>query len=328
MERVDYQSFIVQDLLNDHKESKLNLNPWYQRRSVWTNSQKSYLINTLFERKPIPALYIRHAIDIEKQKSVKEVVDGQQRCRAIIDYCAGQFSARTPSTGRKIYGELSAEYRERLLLTPLPVGYLLGATDSDVIDIFARINSISKTLNSQEKRNANFGGEFKQFCLNISTQHLPFWRGAGIFSANDISRMNEVLFVSDLVLNMMNGLSDFRPKQLDTIYKENEELFERESEIRDRWNRVLDAMYLVPSQVFKDTIFSRQPIFFSLILALDQKIGKLNVGLEEKIYAIDAEFRDDSLQTPDILRFREAVRASTQRLSSRKTRRDFINSRL
>ena len=101
MDRVDYQSLIVQDLLNDHKDGKLNLNPWYQRRSVWTAAQKSYLINTLFQRKPIPAIYIRHAIDLKQQRSIKEVVDGQQRSRAIIEYCSGNFLARTSNDEKK-----------------------------------------------------------------------------------------------------------------------------------------------------------------------------------------------------------------------------------
>ena len=106
-------------------------------------------------------LRVVEKIDLEREKSVKEVVDGQQRSRAIIDYCDGQFAARIEGGTRKRFGELTMDQRERLLITPLPVGYLLGATDSDVIDIFARINSISKTLNAQEKRNAKFGGEFK-----------------------------------------------------------------------------------------------------------------------------------------------------------------------
>lgn len=328
MDRVDYQSLIIQDLLNDYRDEKLNLNPWYQRRSVWTPSQKSYLINTLFERKPIPALYVRHTIDLEKQKSLKEVVDGQQRSRAIIDYCAGKFSARVSGVGRKNFNELTNDLRERLLLTPLPIGYLLGASDADVIDIFARINSISKTLNSQEKRNAQFGGEFKQFCLDIATSTLPFWRSTGVFSANDISRMNEVLFVSDVIVNMMEGLVDYRPMLIDAVYKSNEDDFPRESEMRDRWNRVFDALLEINPQVIKDTIFSRQPLFFSLVICLDSK-GKFNSDkLEDQLYSIDAEFRDESKNSQDLISFRDAMKASTQRLQSRTIRQEFLNSRL
>ena len=323
MDRVDYQSLIIQDLINDNKEKKLDLNPWYQRRSVWSKSQKAYLLNTLFERKPIPAIYVRHTIDLENERSIKEVVDGQQRSRAIIEYCAGEFAARTASGDRKEFQSLSKHERERLLLTPLPVGYLLGASDEDVIDIFGRINSASKTLNSQEKRNSKFSGEFKQFCLNVSTSNLKFWRNTNIFSANDIARMIEVQFVADLVLNMINGISDFRPSALDNIYEENEDNFEMEEEISNRLSGILDHLFEIDSQTFRDTIFNRQPIFFSLVLALDE-IGVIPDDLKEKIYDIDSEFRAEEIEYEELKRFRSAVASSTQRLSSRKTRHDFL----
>jgi hypothetical protein len=35
MERVDYESLIISDLLGFYNGKTLNLNPWYQRRSVW-----------------------------------------------------------------------------------------------------------------------------------------------------------------------------------------------------------------------------------------------------------------------------------------------------
>lgn len=34
MERVDYESLIIQDLLNFHANESLDISPWYQRRSV------------------------------------------------------------------------------------------------------------------------------------------------------------------------------------------------------------------------------------------------------------------------------------------------------
>ena len=203
MERVDYQSLVIQDVINLERMDELNLSPWYQRRSVWNDSQKSYLINTLFERKPIPTLYIRHSIDLEKQKSVKEVVDGQQRIRAIVSFYNNEISALHPECGKKVkFADLTNAQKQMFLMTPLPIGYLQGATDSDVIDIFARINSVAKSLNSQEKRNAKYSGAFKQFCISESTKRLEFFRKYGIFTPTDFSRMNEVQFMSDVIINI------------------------------------------------------------------------------------------------------------------------------
>ena len=39
MERVDYESLIIQDLLNFYDDRSLNIEPWYQRRSVGSGPQ-------------------------------------------------------------------------------------------------------------------------------------------------------------------------------------------------------------------------------------------------------------------------------------------------
>lgn len=325
MERVDYQSMIIQDLVNDHKDEKLELNPWYQRRSVWTRPQKAYLINTLFERKPIPALYVRHSIDLEKSKSVKEVVDGQQRARAILEYCLGEFSALMPDgISRKTFLQLTVSEREKFLLTSIPVGFLLGATDSDVIDIFARINSVSKTLNDQEKRNSQFSGEFKQFALGQSVNRLDFWRSITLFTSNDISRMIEVQFMSDIIANLIRGLSDFSQSFLNKIYKQYDEEFPLAESVSSRLNAVFEKLYSLDKKVLTDTIFSRQPLFFSLIFALDAHPDINLTKLESAIRTIDAKFSDESVLDEGVVAFRKSIDASTQRISSRKVRNDFI----
>jgi uncharacterized protein with ParB-like and HNH nuclease domain len=209
MDRVDYQSIVIQDLINLYNSDELNLNPWYQRRSVWTPPQRAYLINTLLESKPIPAIYIRHSIDLELEKSIKEIVDGQQRIRSILSYCDDEIAVRHPSYERPVrFSKLNNNERSSFLMTAIPVGYLLGADDQDVIEIFGRINSVSKTLNAQEKRNAKWSGEFKQYCLKEAAQRLPFWRSRNVFTSNEIARMQEVQFVSEIVINFLGGLSD------------------------------------------------------------------------------------------------------------------------
>ena len=329
MERVDYQSMIVQDLVNDNKDNKLNLRPWYQRRSVWSRPQKAYLINTLFERKPIPALYIRHFIDTENSRSIKEVVDGQQRARSIIEYCENEFSARiTSGKIRKTFTQLTPTEREKFLLTPLPVGFLLGASDSDVIDIFARINSVSKSLNAQEKRNAKFSGEFKQFCLTQSTTRLDLWRNIGVFSANDIARMTEVQFVSDVALNLLKGLSDFSPAALDRVYKEYDEEFDRADEISGRLENIFEHLYKIDKRSITDTIFNRQPLLFSLMIIIDTKKTISKSRLENCLRSVDAAFLDEDADDDKIVAFRKASDASTQWIASRRTRDSYLRSHL
>jgi hypothetical protein len=218
---------------NLERRDELNLRPWYQRRIVWTPQQQSYLINTIHEQKPIPSIYIRHSIDVGSSRSIREVVDGQQRLFAVLEYTRDKFAARQPNYERPIkFGQLSSKERHQFLTTGLSVGLLLGADDSDVIEIFGRINSVSKKLTPPEKRNANFSGEFKQFCVRQASSRVDFWRNNNIFAALQIARMVEMQFVSELVLNMLDGLQDYSPKRIDDFYGKNDEKFSKEPDIR------------------------------------------------------------------------------------------------
>ncbi len=327
MDRVDYQSLILQDLLNLNKSNELELSPWYQRRAIWTTAQKSYLINTLFEQKPIPAIYIRHSLDLEKAKSIKEIVDGQQRTRTILSYCADEFAATHPAHPRKVkFSHLTRDQQQKFLLTAVPVGYLLGATDGDVIDIFGRINSVSKSLNAQEKRNAAFSGEMKQFCLRQSSSRIAFWRQYGIFSANDIARMQEVQFISDVVYNLIHGLSDYSSEKIDKLYSQFDEEFEQQKDINERLDFVFDAVAELQPERISDTIFKRQPVFFSLILALDS-IDKITINKFNKaINEIDERYNSDTYKTDEDTAFIAACSSSTQRISQRLIRDNYIKS--
>ena len=272
MDRVEYESIIIQDLLGFHERDELDISPWYQRRSVWSRPQKAYLINTIHENKPVPSIYIRHTVDLERETSIKEVVDGQQRVRCVIEYKNGHFSARHPKHREPVfYTELTRNERIHFLQSTLSVGYLVGATDSDVIEIFARINTISKNLNPQEKRNAKYGGAIKQFCLQEAMTRLPFWRQNRIFSDAQISRMAEVQFVSDLVLNLIEGLQDFSSAKLNAFYDKYDEDFPHANETTERLEQIYAMLLELPEGLIHNSIFGTPQILFSLMVVLDTK---------------------------------------------------------
>ncbi len=333
MDRVEYEKLIIQDLLNLHNNKELDINPWYQRRSVWTTSQKAYLINTLFEQKPIPTIYIRHSLDIDAEKSIREVVDGQQRVRSVLEYSDDAFAVKHPAYPKKVkFSQLKRTDIERFKLTSLSVGYLLGATDEDVIEIFGRLNSVAKTLNAQELRNARYSGEYKQFCLRQATKRLPLWRNLNIFTANRIARMDEVQFISDLTYNFINGLSDFSSPKLDQIYKKYDEEFAEEEDMERRSERVFSQIAGIKPEAIRDTIFRRAPLLFSLCLVLDSAPRKLSsTTIESALHAIDENLNSDiplSKRRKQDTEFYIACTASTQRIKQRGVRDSYIRMHL
>ena len=333
MERVDYESVIIQDLLGFFARQELNIMPWYQRRSVWQRPQKAYLINTILERKPVPSIYIRHTVDLESEKSIKEVVDGQQRIRCIVEYTANEFAAKHPNhKGQKSFGELSKIERIKFLQSALSVGYLIDATDSDVIEIFARINSVSKTLNPQEKRNAKFSGEFKQYCTAVSAERLPFWRQNRIFTDSQISRMQEVQFVSDLIMNLVEGLQDFSSSKLNSFYKLYDEDFPQKATMGKRLDRVFSLLLDLPEGTLQSSVFSNPQILFSLILVLDAASTIKRLAIKKCIEDIDSMV--ESVRSGDNTSAMEAsvysafTSGNLHRIRSRTLREREISSRL
>ena len=86
--------FTVADFLSWQKEGSLNINPPFQRRFVWKPDAKSYFIDTVIKGLPAPIIYLRQHTDLRTQKTVREVVDGQQRLTALYAVVKGKQVVR------------------------------------------------------------------------------------------------------------------------------------------------------------------------------------------------------------------------------------------
>src|SRR5713226_1145692 len=78
-ERNDF--FLPQILDYVKKNQWLNLHPEYQRRLVWDVKKKSLFIESLLLNIPIPPIFL-----YESELNRYEVMDGQQRLNAIIEF--------------------------------------------------------------------------------------------------------------------------------------------------------------------------------------------------------------------------------------------------
>ena len=72
-------------------EKSLELHPPFQRKPVWSSSNKSYLIDTILHDLPVPEIYIQ--VKTDKEGNTKYiVVDGQQRIRSILEFIDGEYN--------------------------------------------------------------------------------------------------------------------------------------------------------------------------------------------------------------------------------------------
>ena len=175
MKNFDSRAYSINDFLEWDDTKQLVLSPKFQRRSVWTDNAKSYLMDTIVRGKPIPKVFIRQSINVQTRKSIREVVDGQQRLRTILSYLNDGFKI-SPRHNEKYGGlyfsqldSVDSEIQQHILNYEVSTDLLVNLPDKEILDIFSRLNSYSVTLNDQEKINANHFGPFKVLACLLYT---------------------------------------------------------------------------------------------------------------------------------------------------------------
>jgi len=150
-----------------------NLRPEYQRRLRWNDRKKSQLIESFIMNVPVPPVFL-----FEASLGEFEVMDGQQRLSAIVDFLQNRFSLTglevwPPLNGRR-FDELPVTLKRALNRSKISAITLSaeGVSDEASIDlrtqVFERLNTGGERLNAQELRNSIFGGPFNGLLLELS----------------------------------------------------------------------------------------------------------------------------------------------------------------
>ena len=63
MKSYDSRTYSINDFVEWDAAKQLELNPRFQRRPVWTEKAKSFLMDTIIRGKPIPKVFIRQKIN-------------------------------------------------------------------------------------------------------------------------------------------------------------------------------------------------------------------------------------------------------------------------
>ena len=71
MKSFDSRVYSINDFIEWEQQGQLELNPAFQRRPVWSDKAKSYLIDTILRGKPIPKVFIRQRINVTTKTSTR-----------------------------------------------------------------------------------------------------------------------------------------------------------------------------------------------------------------------------------------------------------------
>ena len=185
----------ISDIIQWNEKKELELSPKYQRNYVWNEKAKAYLIDTIIRGLPIPPIFLRQKTDVTTKSTTREIIDGQQRIRAILEYIVDEgFAIKTAHNkdyGGKKYSELDEDAQEAMLEYEILAEVVTEKDESSIYDMFARLNSNNYVLNKQEIRNSKYWGDFKVFIYRLASQYRDFFLNNKLLGDNDCARMRD-----------------------------------------------------------------------------------------------------------------------------------------
>ncbi len=340
VEQATLTPYTIFDFVEWEASKQLIISPRFQRRDVWSAKAKSYLIDTILRSMPVPPLFVRLIVDPAARRPMREVVDGQQRLRAILGYLRGDFTVmrvHNSEHGGKSYWELPEEVRREFLSYQLGVYVLQNVSDAEVLGIFARLNTYTVTLKAQELRNASYFGAFKQTIYEVARRHLAFWRNYRILTDKGISRMLDAELVSVLIVTMMAGIRQTKAADLKEYYEDYDDEFPSGKQLSDQFDEVIDLIGDLLSEDLASSHFRGAPLFYSLFTALyDARFGlpgssnprieftlRRRTRLRAHLLTLNELF-DNGSPAQEHLRFLDANRRATADPSKRRIRHEHI----
>jgi hypothetical protein len=339
------QTYTVSDFIEWHKKKQLVLDPDFQRGSVWTPNAKVFLIDTILNDYPIPQVYFRTKIDPSTQTIIREVVDGQQRLRAILDFAADKMrlTGKAPKHKGKSYSSLSDDDKQAFLSYKIPAVQLINASNAAVLEVFARLNSYSVKVTPAELRHAEFSEPVKWAIYDTTRKWSTLWNDYSVVPVRESVRLRNTSVVADMFMAVDQGWGDAGEPNITKYYKsrieKDEEYF---VSIREIFDSIVGEIIDNLAKDFSRTTFFDAPNFVALFCAIGILYAKIPAGkATEKSNQFNGKgvdwdkaktglanlaqaVEDDDTEGGPHSAFVAATKSTTHRISSRAVRLDNI----
>jgi hypothetical protein len=294
--RTEQANYTPNDFILWKEKELIEITPKFQRRPVWRTPARSFFIDTILRGMTVPPLYFRLSQNKPKTKTVREVVDGQQRVRSVLDFVAGEY--RLSKTlqggwGGQKFDQLTEDQQSQILNFSFPTQIFKGISDQQILEVFCRLNTNGIGLNKQELRNGKFFGIFKQLCYQIAFDYLEFWRKHRIFTEQSIARMLEVELTSELLIAGNKGMQDKKTSITEYYQKWDNQYADKprdDKRFRETMNTISEIFY---DDTLVHTDFRRAPLFYTLYcVVFHHTFGLPGVSRQSPKKRIDEDGKD------------------------------------
>jgi len=294
--RVDTKNFSLRQIFDMIKQGDIDLSPDFQRHFVWDSLRQSRLIESILLRIPLPMFYF--AQDDEGRITV---VDGLQRLSTIYNFMQDKFKLKgleyLDNNNDKLFSSLDPKYARWFNMTQIFVNVIDPQSPTRVkYDIFRRINTGGRPLNSQEIRNSFASRSLRQRLIEMANSEE--FKNATGWSVKD-TRMEAQEFALRFMAfseyyskdkelkNYSGSMNQALDKYTDDFSKYNDEQL-NEFVIKFK-NAMLNAKHLFGKHSFRKTLLNH--------LAPNQRRQLVNKALFVSWAVLLSEYDHDILKT-------------------------------
>jgi hypothetical protein len=328
-----------------NKRGLLDLDPPYQRRSVWNQAYKDAFIDTILVQYPSPAIFLYQEISPAGETKL-HVVDGKQRLTAIFEFVSGTFpvaeTAETTQLRGKYFEQLSANEKTAFWTYEFSVEYLPTNEEVLINAIFERINKNTAKLTRQELRHARYSGLFLSATEQLAewmAKHLP--ENFPRFESQSRKQMKDVELVASLLLLLEEGVNGYSQDDLDKAFSDRDVVWEDAVDIEQRFRETIEfiaSLIVYPEQnPLSRSRLRNQADFYSLFGAIaecleahDPAIQQPKATLANRLDTFLQTVDDDELraQSEPATRYLNAARSNSNDVGQRRNRIEIIAAAL
>jgi hypothetical protein len=316
----------------------LNMDPPYQRRSVWNLSFRQYFAETVLLQYPSPAIFLYRSINPETGVESYSVIDGKQRLETIFRFVADDFPLSDKSQIVNLRGKYFSQigdYKNKIWSYPVTIEYV-GTVEEDALqNIFDRINRNTIRLTAQELRHAKFDGRFISAAERLAEYVAEASPDVPRIVTPSRQQMKDVEFVAELLLLLEEGPRGHSISDLDAAFSSRDEEWDAETSIERRFRATFehaDAILRGDAPINLRTCRLRnQADYYSLFGAIDDLTitGGLNLDngqiaflLGNFVQAVDAAERRDGVAV--LAEYYNAARSASNDTGPRKQRIEIL----
>jgi hypothetical protein len=224
----------IADYCEEFFAKKIYVNKEYQRSDErWSAPARSFLIESILLGYPLPKFYLYPITDTARRRSLKEIVDGQQRTAAIVDFFSGELSLsknfEIEALRSKTYKDLPEDRKRDFLSYPLSIDLFSDILEEEIYEVFRRMNSNAQTLTPEEIRHAQFQGKFKWFVYRKGREFEKAFSGLKTFGPRQFIKMLDLRWITELLDTVDNGIHTTKGADLKAIYTRYDKSYPKQS---------------------------------------------------------------------------------------------------